>query len=180
MNRTFYKPIVIALFWAIFTFNATCQNQQRAENQVIQLNCFDSLGNKIGLWIEYDIENIKYSETYYSTLNKVEYRKYFNRHGDEILSYSWKINNSSLKKLIDLIKSKILFNDLTSGQGSAVVLFFADCDNNIFELRIIQGISTKFNNELLRVTKEIEDKIIFLCSDNCKTPIITYFPIKLR
>ncbi len=42
----------------IFSVNVFCQESD-------QLNQSDSLGNKIGLWVEYDIEHFKYSEIMY-------------------------------------------------------------------------------------------------------------------
>jgi len=168
---------MLIFFLMIFQNKGICQEQQFKSNEKAHLNRLDSSGNKIGLWIEFDIENIKYSETKYSKPNKVEYVKYFTRNGKEIRKYSWKINSCSLNRLIESIKNKFIYDDLSAGTGSAILLLIADCNNNVFEIRVIKGVSKGFNNEIIRVTKELENNLIFICPDTYKTPIISHFAI---
>lgn len=171
---------LIISFYLIFATCVYCQNQCSIKNEKTLINCYDSAGNKVGIWIDYDIENIKCSETKYSAPNEVEYTKYFTRNGQEINNYTWKINNKSIGKLIEGIKNKFILTDTTFGNGSAILLLIVDCDTNNYEIRIIRGISTGFNNELLRVTKILEKCLIFICPDDLEIQIVTPFALKLN
>lgn len=175
--RSYNSILVLLIFLLAFFYKGFCQENVLIGNEIDHVNLLDSSGNKIGLWIEYDIENIKYSETRYSKPNKVDYTKYFTRNGTEIKKYSWRINSFSLNRLIESTKNNFIYDDLSAGVGSAILLLIADCKNNIFEIRIIKGVSKGFNNELLRVTKDLENNLIFICPDNYKTPIIIPFSI---
>jgi len=180
MNSQINTFLIIFSFCFIAPIESYCQNQCKNKSMETQINHVDSLGNKVGVWIDYDIENIKCSETKYSSPNKVEYTKYFTRKGKEINVYTWKLNNCSLSILTELIKNKFILNDSTFGNGSAILLLLADCENNIYEIRIIRGISIGFNNELLRVTKDLEKNLIFISPDDCKIPIVTPFAIRIN
>ncbi len=149
----------------IFSVNVFCQESD-------QLNQSDSLGNKIGLWVEY--AEIMYVE------NVAKHPHYFTRKGDRILLYEWQINVSVIKKIQELILKDFVINEFTEASGPAYLLLILDCEKDIFEIRIIRGITTGFNKELLRVVDAIEKDLIFICASNCQTPIVIPFAIRIR
>jgi hypothetical protein len=147
-----------------------CQFNNDAKN-----NCVDSLGRKIGIWTFYDIENIKYLEIKYSAPDEIEYKNYFTRSGKVIKKYSWSINLVSLNKIREAIKNDFVVDDTTWGSGRSLLLLMIDVESDNYEIRIIKGIHYDFNKELQRVIKKIEKNLIFIYSDECKTPIIIPF-----
>lgn len=173
MNSQINSFLIVILFCLLAPFECSCQYKCNNNSRKKQINRVDSSGNKVGVWIDYDIENLKCSETKYSSPNEVEYTKYFTRRGEEISVYTWKINQSTLSKIDELIKNNFKLNDITFGHGRAILLLLADCNKNVYEIRIIRGISNGFDNELLRVTKDLEKNLIFISSENCKIPIVT-------
>jgi hypothetical protein len=146
--------------------------------EVSQHNQNDTLGNETGLCEGYDIEHIKYSETMYANGN-VEYTYYFTKQGDTISVYNWAINVIAIKKIKEYILSNFVINEFTEAQGSATLLLILDFESNVSEIRVIRGITENFNNELLRVIHKIEKDLIFVCTADCKTPIVTPFTIRL-
>lgn len=138
-----------------------------------------NLNNKKDLRTEYDIENIKLSETM-RVNNQIEYTNYFSRQGDTISVYDWAINVKSIKRIQENILDNFILNDFTYANGSASMLLLIDYERNIFEIRIMRGITDNFNKELLRVINNLENKLILICSSDCKTPIVTPFAIRLR
>jgi hypothetical protein len=156
----------------LFSANIYCQNAASRNNK-------DTLDNKEGIRIEYDIEHIKYSETMYVSDN-IKYFNYFSRQGDTISVYNWKIDVTAINKIKEKILNNFTVNDFTYVAGSAVLLLMLDCKKNIFEIRIIKGITPNFNKELLRVINKIEKDLIFICTTDCKIPIVTPFAIRLN
>ena len=151
--------------------NIYCHNTNLQNNK-------DSLGNKAGLCVEYDIEHIKLSEKTFVN-NEIEYVNYFSKKGDTISVFNWAINATAIKKITERILDSFIVNDFTYASGSATLLLLVDYENNIFEIRVMRGITEYFNNELLRVIDKIEKDLIFICSTDCKIPIVTPFVIRL-
>jgi hypothetical protein len=135
----------------------------------------DSLKKEIG----YDIKHIKYIETYIDN-NGVKHSNYFTRRGDTIALYDWKIDISIIKKIKEHILREFVIDEFTEAQGNAVLLLILDFKNEVYEIRVIRGITQGFNNELLRVINKIEKDLIFVYAADCKTPIVTPFAIRLN
>jgi hypothetical protein len=139
----------------------------------------DSLDNKTGLYLKYDIEHIKLSETMFAN-NEAVYTNYFSRKGDTIVVYDWAINVTAIKKIREHILRNFVINEFTEASGSAVLLLILDIENDLYEIRVIRGITQGFNNELLRAINKVEKDLIFVCTTDCKMPIVTPFAIRLN
>ena len=146
---------------------ANCQN-------IIQYSK-DSLKNELG----YDIEHIKYIEMYVDN-NGVKQTNYFTRCGDTIALFDWRIDISLIKKIKAHVLRNFVINEFTEAQGNAVLLLILDFKNEVYEIRVIRGITQGFNNELLRAINKIEKDLIFIYAADCKTPIVTPFAIRLN
>ena len=151
-----------------FSVNVFCQINQR-----------DSLGNKIGLWVKYDIEHIKLSETMYVN-NEVEYTHYYTRKGDTIYVYDWKIEVSIINQIREHILENFVINEFTEVSGIEPLLLILDFENNVYEIRTMRGMTQGFNKELLRVINKIEKQLIVICVSDCQTPIVTPFAIRFN
>lgn len=156
----------------LLSANIYCQNANLHNNN-------DTLYNKTDVSVKYDIDNIKYIETMYVN-NDVKYIWYFSRNGDTISVYNWQMNVTTIKKIKEKILNNFSINDLTYAKGSAVLLLIFDCEKDIFEIRIIKGITQHFNKELLRVINNIEKDLVFICTNDCKMPIVTPIAIRLN
>lgn len=163
--KHFYK--ILPFLFLYMSVCANCQN--------VKLSSKDTLKNKI----EYDIEHIKYKEVYVD-YNGVKHTNYFTRCGDTIALYDWRINVSIIKKIKEHILKNFVINEFTEAQGNAILLLILDFKNDVCEIRVIRGITHGFNNELLRVTSKIEKELIFVCTADSKTPIVTPFAIRLN
>jgi hypothetical protein len=162
-----YINILFLITYLSLPSCASCQN--------IIKNSKDSLENEIG----YDIEHIKYIEMYVDNSGE-KHTNYFTRCGDTIALYDWRIDSSIIKKINEHILRNFVINEFTEAQGLAVLLLILDFENDIYEIRVIRGITQGFNNELLRAINKIERDIIFVCVSDCKTPIVTPFAIRLN
>ncbi len=130
----------------------------------------------VRLFNRYDIEGIKLVEIMRID-GEVKYAHYFSRKGDTISVHNWRINLSATDRVKAKIKENFIVNDLTYTRSMASLLLILDFENNIFEIRIEGGINQDFNKELLRVIKEIEKDLIFICTTDCQMPIVTPFPL---
>lgn len=153
--------------------------QQNKSCCINKINKVDSLGRKIGLWIEYDIEKIKLSETKYSYPNCVDYTKYFSRDGVEINTYTWKFDIAKISKLKELIRDRFILNDISHGNGSAILVLIIDPKVNLFEIRLCRGITDGFNTELLRVIRDLENSYMFFLSNECGEVIVSHFAFRI-
>lgn len=143
-----------------------------ANGKKLITNYSDSIMNII----KYDVEGIKYLE-----IKKANHTMtticYYTRNGQKIENFYWKIN----VKTINHIKDKILFNffmdDITYSSGKAIILLIADPQSYFIELRLIKGLSSSFNNELVRVLRKIENDIVFIGGD---MPVVVPFAIDLQ
>jgi len=166
MLRFLLTSQILCLFASVY-----CQNINQQDESM--------LGNKTYLYTKYDIQHIKLSETMYVN-SEIKYTNYFSREGDTISMYDWAIGVTAIKIIREKILNNFIVNDLTYARGCASLLLLIDCEKNIFEIRIMRGITDNFNNELLRVVDKIEKDLIFICSDNCKTYVVTPFAIRLN
>ncbi len=147
----------------LFSVNIYCQNNEMTNS-------------KNTLEVRYDIEGIKLVEIMRID-GEVKYAHYFSRQGDTISVHNWRINLSATDRVKAKIKENFIVNDLTYTRSMASLLLILDFENNIFEIRIEGGINQDFNKELLRVIKEIEKDLIFICTTDCQMPIVTPFPL---
>lgn len=146
---------------------ASCQNVQKSN--------MDTLFNDTG----YDVENNRYMGKYIDNYG-VEQTYYFTRNCDTISSFDWRINLTTINKIKDRILSEFDINEFTEAQGSAVLLLIFDFNSEVYEIRLIRGITQGFNNELLRVIKKIEKDLIFVSATDLKKAIVTPFAIRLN
>lgn len=118
---------------------------------------------------KYDINDKIYLKTILDEHGK-RHSIYFDEKGTAFEDYDWDVSVESLKKIQKLIFSEFKVSDETYCSGTAVVLLIANTDD--IELRIINGLTTEYNQELQRVLNNIKKRIIFLRRNNEKTLII--------
>lgn len=128
--------------------------------------------------IMYDIEHIKYMEISVDN-NGVKHTNYYTRGGDTISLFDWRIKVSVIERIKEQILRNFIIDEFTEAQGNAVLLLILDFKKEVYEIRIIRGITQGFNKELLRVIKKIESELIFVHSTECKISIVTPFAIRL-
>lgn len=162
--KNLYKYLLILYLFMPVCVN--CQNVTQSRE--------DSLKKEIG----YDINHIKYIETYIDN-NGVKHSNYFTRRGDTIVLYDWGIDTSIIRKIKEHILRDFVIDEFTEAQGNAILLLILDFKKEVYEIRVIRGITQDFNNELLRVINKIEKDLIFVCATDCKTPIIMPFAIRI-
>lgn len=124
------------------------------------------------------IESIKYDindKIYLKTILDEEGQRhsiYFDEKGRAYEDYDWNVSIESIRKIQKLILSEFKVSDETYCSGTAVVLIIANEDD--IELRIINGLTTEYNQELQRVLDNIKKRIIVLWRNNEKTLIIPF------
>ena len=179
-TNLFMKHVLVLLLILLIRNLGYGQDIQQNKSCCInKINKVDSLGRKIGLWIEYDIEKIKLSETKYSYPNCVDYTKYFSRDGVEINTYTWKFDIAKISKLKELIRDRFILNDISHGNGSAILVLIIDPKVNLFEIRLCRGITDGFNTELLRVIRDLENSYMFFLSNECGEVIVSHFAFRI-
>lgn len=125
----------------------------------------------------FDIDSLKYVEVG-SRDSTVVYSKYFSRKGDTISVYKWNMLHSSIEKIQKKIKANFDYKT-PEVHGRAIILLIFDCEKEIFELRIIRGITKEFDNALGLAIRKTEEELIPLCPYGCKEAIVSPFPIKI-
>ncbi|MCR4770195.1 MAG: hypothetical protein K5874_08320 [Bacteroidaceae bacterium] len=124
------------------------------------------------------IESIKYDindKIYLKTILDEEGQRhsiYFDEKGRAYEDYDWNVSIESIRKIQKLILSEFKVSDETYCSGTAVVLIIANEDD--IELRIINGLTREYNQELQRVLDNIKKRIIVLRRNNEKTLIIPF------
>lgn len=154
--------VVILLLYA--SINAFTQNNDRTLGQIKIESCFDA-------------DSLKYIEVCRHD-SIVIYSKYFSRKGDTISVYKWNMLHSSIEKIQKKIKANFDYNT-PEVRGRAILLLIFDCEKEIFELRIIRGITKEFDNALGLAIRKTEEELIPLCPYGCKEAIVSPFPIKI-
>ena len=124
------------------------------------------------------IESIKYDindKIYLKAILDEEGQRhsiYFDEKGRAYEDYDWNVSIESIRKIQKLILSEFKVSDETYCSGTAVVLIIANEDD--IELRIINGLTREYNQELQRVLDNIKKRIIVLRRNNEKTLIIPF------
>lgn len=124
------------------------------------------------------IESIKYDindKIYLKTILDEEGQRhsiYFDEKGRAYEDYDWNVSIESIRKIQKLILSEFKVSDETYCSGTAVVIIIANEDD--IELRIINGLTREYNQELQRVLDNIKKRIIVLRRNNEKTLIIPF------
>lgn len=143
------------------------------------INCLDSAGNRVGLWLEFDIDSVKYKAILYSTSGEVEDTKFFRKTGSEIKDCTMNLSPILVKKLRERIRFYFDWGNVVPRDGQGVVLLslLINCDGSIDEVRILRGIHHSLNEEVMRAAKLLEDNLIFICPQECRTSLLVVFPI---
>lgn len=147
-------------------------------------NRINPFGNKIGVWIDYDIEGIKLSESIYSVSGKFEGVKYFTRNAIEINDCIWNFDDTHelFSQLHQRIVSHFIFKERMETVGNAFITFIFNRERDIYELRVWRGINLEFDKELIRVMHVIEQDSVRPTPTNKTTntllTIFTFSPFK--
>lgn len=147
-------------------------------------NRVDSLGNKIGIWIDYDIECIKLSEAVYSESGEWKSVKFFTRSGIELNDCVWNCDDTHelFSQLYQKIANHFIFKERMEAVGNALFTFIFNHERNIYELRVWRGINPEFDKELIRVMHVIEQDSVRPTPTNTATntllTIFTFSPFK--
>jgi len=145
-----------------------------------QINCFDSLGNKIGWWLEFDVDSVVYKEVLYSAPNRVAHVKFITKAGIEIEDYSMILNPLLVEKLRKSIKSNFNWGKVEprEGKGLVTLLLVINTEGNIIDIRVLRGIHPSFNAEMVRATRLVEKDLIFICQTESRVPVVIIVPIR--
>ena len=172
-------------FIAIFFFFMAIPVLTYSQNNCLtyegrQVNCLDSLENKIGLWLEFDVDTIAFKAIQYSPSSEVENTKFITKTGIEIEDYSTNLNPSLIEKLRKKVKSNFDWRRVEprDGKGLVTLSLMINVEGSIIDVRVLRGVHPSFNKEVERAAELIEKDFIFMCSKECKAPIISIFPIQ--
>jgi len=145
-----------------------------------QINCFDSVGNKIGWWLEFDVDSVVYKATLYSAPNRVVHTKFITKNGIEIEEYNMALNPLLIEELIKNIKANFNWGRVVprEGKGLVTLLLVINTEGEIIDIRVLRGIHPSFNEEVIRAAKLVEKDLIFICAKESQVPIVIIVPIR--
>lgn len=177
------KINLLGIILILLIINVSVKSQEVKRNSIFKgdtINCQDSLGNKIGLWILFDVDSVKYKEVVYSDSGDVSSVKLFKSDGKEISEYIENTDTIIANRIKKKIKSNFNWKNINppNGQGVVFVFIVSTCQGEIMDVRLLQGIHPSFNNEIKRATKQLEEDIICLCPNESKVPILIILPIE--
>ena len=176
MKTLFYRKIILLVIFVLASI--TIYGQMLIDNTDC-LKRDNTISEKFSIQERLDIEDIKVSEIGHSSSNKIEYKKYFSREGKEITDYVWGIDIKIKKKIQNRIKELFNFNDRTECVGTSLLLLLIDNENDVFEIRVIKGITDEYNKELLKAVKILEENIVCVCSETLPKAVAVLFPLNL-
>jgi hypothetical protein len=143
------------------------------------VNQFDSIGNKVGLWICNDIEDIKFEIKEYSQEGILEYKKIFSRNGNEIINYNIVIDVNIINQIRKRIKQYFVMSDINEASGKTVSFLIIDCSRNIFEIRTTKGITKYFDEEYLKATRLAEKDLKLMSDKLCMESYVIPFTVAI-
>lgn len=175
-----FNSVIGLLFFIIIPALAYSQNDC-ITYEGKEINCTDSAGNRIGLWIEFDINHEKFSEVIYSAGGIAVEKRYFRLNGEELREYSTsaQLNQKTIDFFKEEVKNAFNWRNVVprDGKGIVVVSFIIQRDGKISDVRLLRGIHQSFNIEVLRCIQLLEGKIVVLGSEECTKPVLIILPI---